>query len=225
VKEIHRTESSIDDLALIVWDYMHMKQPLEKADLIFVLGSHDIRVAQWAAQLYLRGFAPRVLFSGNEGIGRKISGFEGTPEAERFAQISIEMGVPESAILKEVEATNTGENIVYSAELLKKLGLPIRKMIVVQKPYMERRTFATIAAQWPKPQPSFIISSPEISYQEYISNPIYPKDYTLNVMVGDLQRIKEYPKLGYQIEQDIPDEVWSAYEELVRRGYTDHLLK
>lgn len=44
-------------------------------------------------------------------------------------------------------------------------------------------------------------------------------------MVGDLQRIKEYPKQGFQIEQEIPDEVWRAYEELVKLGYTQFLMK
>lgn len=44
-------------------------------------------------------------------------------------------------------------------------------------------------------------------------------------MVGDLQRIKIYPSLGYQIYQEIPDQVWAAYEELVARGYTEHLIE
>jgi hypothetical protein len=44
-------------------------------------------------------------------------------------------------------------------------------------------------------------------------------------MVGDLQRVKEYAKQGFQIPQEIPGNVWKAYEELVRRGYTKHLIK
>lgn len=43
-------------------------------------------------------------------------------------------------------------------------------------------------------------------------------------MVGDLQRIKEFPKLGFQIEQDIPSDVWEAFEALVARGYDKYLL-
>jgi hypothetical protein len=43
-------------------------------------------------------------------------------------------------------------------------------------------------------------------------------------MVGDLQRIKIYPGRGYQIAQDIPDKVWSAFEELVRAGYDKYLI-
>lgn len=51
------------------------------------------------------------------------------------------------------------------------------------------------------------------------------KDHILNVMVGDMQRIREYPRVGFQIEQDIPQDVWRAYEALVRLGFTKHLIE
>ena len=44
-------------------------------------------------------------------------------------------------------------------------------------------------------------------------------------MVGDTQRINVYPHKGYQIEQEIPEDVWNAYQELAKRGYTRHLVK
>lgn len=43
-------------------------------------------------------------------------------------------------------------------------------------------------------------------------------------MVGDLIRIKEYPKLGFQIEQDIPDNVWEAGKELIKYGFNKYVL-
>lgn len=215
---------SINELAKIVWDYHHLNHKLKKSDLLFVLGSHDIRVAEYASQLFLEGYAPLLLFSGNEGVGREISGFQGTPEAERFAQVAREIGVPEGSILIENEARNTGENITLSYRLLKEKNIEVKSIIAVQKPYMERRTFATLKAQWPRPQPEFIVTSQTVSFEEYINNPLYPAEYTINVMVGDLQRIKEYPKHGFQIEQDIPPEVWNAWEQLVSAGYDKHLL-
>ena len=42
---------------------MLMHQPLKKADLILVLGNCDTRVAEYAAQLYLDGWAPVILFT------------------------------------------------------------------------------------------------------------------------------------------------------------------
>ncbi len=50
-------------------------------------------------------------------------------------------------------------------------------------------------------------------------------DDIINVMLGDLQRIKLYPAKGFQIEQHIPDEVWSAFEKLVQMGFDKHLIK
>ena len=42
-------------------------------------------------------------------------------------------------------------------------------------------------------------------------------------MVGDLQRIRLYPDKGFQIHQEIPDDVWKAYEELVEAGFDKYL--
>jgi hypothetical protein len=44
-------------------------------------------------------------------------------------------------------------------------------------------------------------------------------------MVGDLQRIRNYPDRGFQIHQDIPENVWQAYEALVLAGYDKYLSK
>jgi hypothetical protein len=44
-------------------------------------------------------------------------------------------------------------------------------------------------------------------------------------MVGDLQRIKIYPAHGFQIEQEIPEPVWQAFEVLVRAGYDKYLIQ
>jgi hypothetical protein len=46
-------------------------------------------------------------------------------------------------------------------------------------------------------------------------------------MVGDLQRIKLYAEAPFffQIAQEIPDVVWTAYEAVVAAGYTWNLIK
>ena len=57
-----------EEAIAILWDYHHVKQELRPAELIFILGSNDIRVAEYAAELYARKLAPLLLFSG--GMGR-----------------------------------------------------------------------------------------------------------------------------------------------------------
>jgi hypothetical protein len=43
-------------------------------------------------------------------------------------------------------------------------------------------------------------------------------------MVGDLQRIKIYPAKGFQVEQDIPGDVWEAYEKLLEMGFDECII-
>jgi uncharacterized SAM-binding protein YcdF (DUF218 family) len=203
-----------------LWNYMLMNQKLEKADAILVLGSSDLRKAEYAAQLYKDGWAALLIFSG--GVGRNTDGLWGKTEAEMFASIAMEKGVPQEAILIENKSTNTGENIQFTRQLLEKKGIHPKKLIVAQKPYMERRTYATLMKQWPNMD--FIVTSPKLSFEDYVGED-HPAEFTIAMLVGDVQRIKEYPAKGFQIEQDIPFEVEKAYERLVEAGYTEQLIR
>ncbi|WP_411275240.1 ElyC/SanA/YdcF family protein [Daejeonella sp.] len=206
-------------LAKVLWDYHHVNHQLEKSDCILVLGSHDTRVADRGAELYLQGYAPLLIFSG--GLGNFTQGIWDEPEADKFAKIALALGVPKEAILIENQSTNTGENIRFTQKLLSEKGLDPQSFIVVQKPYMERRSLATFNKSWP--DKTLLVSSPQITLDDYPNEEITMK-MLVNNMVGDLQRIKEYPEMGYQIYQEIPAEVWEAYEDLVVRGYTEHMM-
>lgn len=205
-------------LARKLWDYHLMQHKLEKADCILVLGSHDTRVAERGAELWLQGWAPVILFSG--GLGNVTKGIWTETEADKFAAIARRLGVPEEAILIENKSTNTGENIVFSRRLLEEKQLDPTVFMVVQKPYMERRSFATFKKHWPDKK--LIVTSPQIAFDDYANTEI-PQERVINIMVGDLQRIKIYPAKGFQVEQPIPADVWQAYERLVALGFTKHL--
>ncbi len=213
---------NVHHAAKIIWDYMQLNQQLQKADALLVLCSHDTRVAEYAAELYLQGFAPYVIFSGGSGILTKDI-FD-KPESEVFAEIAINAGVPEDRIILESKSTNTGENILFTHRLLQEQGRNFQSFILIQKPYMERRTYATFAKQWPEKSTEIQVSSPRFEFDEYLNGGVGVRKI-INVMVGDLQRIREYPKVGFQIEQEIPGEVWAAYEFLAEQGFTDHLIK
>jgi len=210
----------IIESAKILWDYHLLNQKLEKVDLILVLGSSDTRVATKGAELYLEGLAPLLLFSG--GSGRNTIKEFTKSEAEVFADVARTMGVPEDDILLEGKSTNTGDNINFTKKLLLNKNVHPKKIIVVSKPYMERRVYAIIKKRWP--EMDFIVTSPQISFEDYPTDS-KPLNYLINAIVADIQRIKVYPEKGFQIPQDIPDEVWTAYQSLIKAGYTEHLIK
>lgn len=206
-------------LAKKLWDYHHVNHTLEKVDCILVLGSHDLRVAERAAELYLQGWAPKIIFSG--GLGRLTLDLWKVSEAEQFAALAEKMGVSKEAILIESRSTNTGENILFTQQLLKEKNLNPQSFIVVQKPYMERRSFATFKKHWPEKK--LIVTSPQISFEDYPYKQI-SIEHLINLMVGDMQRIKLYAENGFQIYQEIPADVWLAYEKLVEFGYKKYLV-
>ncbi|HJZ82066.1 MAG TPA: YdcF family protein [Pyrinomonadaceae bacterium] len=212
------------NLAERLWYYHQLHHQLERADVILVLCSHDQKVAERGAQLFLEGWAPLLIFSG--GLGVITSNLWDEPEADQFARIAIGLGVPKEKILVENQSTNTGENVRFTKQLLRQKQINPQKFIVVQKPYMERRSFATFRKVWPEKE--VMVTSPRVSFDEYLDsyvNSTLTREDVVSIMVGDLQRIKLYPGKGFQIHQDIPVEVWSAYEELVRTGYNRHLIK
>jgi uncharacterized SAM-binding protein YcdF (DUF218 family) len=207
-----------------IWRYHQLNHQLSRADAILVLCSHDMLVARRGAELYLEGWAPLLIFSGGLGVITRHLWRE--PEADQFARVAIAMGVPPDRILTEGRSTNTGENILFTKQLLVDEHLDPDTFIVVQKPYMERRSYATFRKLWPEKM--LCVTSPRVSLDEYLSEGSHEslsRDDVIGIMIGDLQRVRVYPARGFQIHQDIPDDVWRAYEELVEAGYDKYLVK
>jgi uncharacterized SAM-binding protein YcdF (DUF218 family) len=210
-------------LAEKIWDYHQLNHELAHADAVLVLCSHDTTVAARGAELSLAGWAPLLIFSG--GLGAITSRLWREPEADQFAAIAIRMGVPRDRILVENRSTNTGENVLFTRALLLERGIDPQSFILVQKPYMERRSYATFRRHWP--EKDVLVTSPRVSFDEYLSgyaNDALSTDDVIAIMVGDLQRIRVYPSKGFQIAQDIPDDVQDAFEQLVAAGYDKYLI-
>jgi uncharacterized SAM-binding protein YcdF (DUF218 family) len=216
-------DARIHALAQKLWDYHQLHHQLAPADAILVLCSHDASVAECAAKLFLDGWAPLMIFSG--GLGTITRHLWREAEADQFAAIAVGMGVPREHILIENRSTNTGENVEFTKRLLAEKQLDPQRFILVQKPYMERRSYATFKQRWP--DKAVVVTSPRVSFDDYVtaySNKALTSDDVVGIMVGDLQRIRVYATKGYQIAQEIPDDVWQAFEELVRAGYVKYLV-
>ncbi len=214
-------------LAEILWNYHHLNHTLEKSDLIIGLGSHDLRVAEYTTQLFKNKLAPLIIFTGGQDPHKgdiMATGWEKT-EAEMFANIAIKNGVPENQIFLETLATNTELNARYSEKIINKENLKSDQIIVVTKPYMERRAYATFKNFWQNKNTNILVTSPQLSFNEYLTEDLEYQEKTINIMVGDLQRIRDYPAKGFQIYQEIPDNVLDAFNKLVELGFDKHLIK
>ncbi len=219
------TGSMMDKYACLqdLWDFLYIAHPLKPADAIIGFGSHDLGIATRAADIYMAGWAPVIVFTGY--LGKGTLGVFQKPEAEIYAQIAMGSGVPPEAILVESKATNTGENIRLSRKLLEDRGLTPNRIIAVHKPYMTRRVLAALQKQWP--QAEVIVAPGDSSLRGYMAamtaDGVEERE-VINSLVGDFLRMETYAKLGYQTSQDIPPKAWASFETLVKLGYDRYVV-
>lgn len=201
-------------LGQVLWDYHRLGQPLQKAECMIVLGNDDLRTAEYAAELFLKGYAEFAVATGQ--AGRHSSHFLPCSEAEKFAEVMTEKGVDRDKLLLENRAVNTGENIMFTKQLLEQRQRLPTSFLLITKPYMERRALATFEKVWPGQR--LTISSLPLTFQQYL-NEEHTFERVVNAMVGYVHRMHDYPELGFQIPQEIPEEVWTACQQLEALGF------
>jgi uncharacterized SAM-binding protein YcdF (DUF218 family) len=142
-------------------------------------------------------------------------------EAVHYREHAIDLGVPAEAILTEDAATNTGENITNTRDLLARTGRTPRSVTLVSRPYQQRRAYATCRKLWPEVEP--ICAAIPLPLGEYIAS-IGDEARVINMLVGDTQRIEIYAERGFAIPQPMPHHVRAAMAVLVDEGYTQRLI-
>ncbi|MGW7452499.1 YdcF family protein [Streptomyces sp. NPDC054787] len=205
--------------ARLIWDYHQMGHEVAPVDVAIGLGSHDLGVAAACADLYRAGLFPVLVFTGGNSPTTRARFPRG--EAVHFREHALELGVPDGAILVEPHAANTGQNITLSRELLAASGMTPKTVLLVSKPYMERRSFATARKLWPEVE--VLCASEPLELDDYLKS-IGDEKLVLDMLVGDLQRVIEYPNRGFAIAQDVPEDVRDAYESLIRDGFTSRVI-
>ncbi|CAL9513504.1 hypothetical protein SUDANB174_03672 [Streptomyces sp. enrichment culture] len=183
------------------------------------LGSHDLGVADTAADLYERGMVPLIVFTGATSPTTRERMPRG--EAVHYRERALELGVPSSAVLVEPRARNTGDNIRFSRELLKEADVDVSSVLLISKPYEERRAYATARKLWPEVE--IVSASSPMTLNEYVDS-IGDARMVIDMLVGALQRLLVYPEQGYLISQPVPADVIEAYERLYHAGFTSRLL-
>lgn len=205
--------------ALRIWEFHQMHHALKPCSVGIGLGSHDLGVADAVANFYIRGMMPLIVFTG----ATSPTSAERMPrgEAVHYRERAIELGIPAASILIETRARNTGENIRFSRTLLEGAGFDISTVLLVSKPYEERRAYATARKLWPEVE--VVSASTPMSFDEYVES-IQDARLVIDMLVGSLQRLLVYPEQGFMISQNIPDPVMESYGRLCDQGFTSRLL-
>ena len=202
-----------------LWDYNSMHHEPRAVDAGIGLGSHDIGVAMWAADLYRHGLFRTIVFSG-ANAPTTVAAFP-RGEAIHYRDYAVALGVSRSDILVETDAVNTGENIEFTRALLRESGRAVRSVMLICRPYQQRRSYATCRKRWPAVE--VVCGSLPESVEDHVER-IGDADRVISMLVGDTQRVWLYAARGWAIEQEIPREVDAAYARLVAAGFTRRLL-
>ncbi|TAF35182.1 MAG: YdcF family protein [Cytophagales bacterium] len=111
-----------------------------KFDAIIVLGCPAQRNGQPSTllrarvergvELYRKNYAPRLIFSGSAVYNQHT-------EAVVMANLAMEMGVPQEAIVLETKARNTGQNAFFTTKILRERLW--KSAVIVTSPYHLRR--------------------------------------------------------------------------------------
>jgi len=196
----------------IIYDFLALRdQPVQKCDLIIGFGHFDLRIPDKCAQLYQQNVASRMLFTG--GIGAGSAGFK-HPEAVEFKN-QLPEDIPPGHILLESKSTNTSQNIEFSLLELKKnwpdldIHANNAKIIAVATPVRQRRVYQTLIKYFPA---ATICNQPpgsdfKTDQELFIAN----GEHIEATILGEMERLIDYPAKGWIKSVEIPAAVMNAY--------------
>ncbi|MGC8486808.1 MAG: YdcF family protein [Clostridia bacterium] len=168
-------------------------------DCIFVFGSKhavNFRVPK-AVSLYQAGRAPRILCSGG-AVWEDVA----VPEALVMKRAAVSLGVPEDAILTEIESQGTKENVICSLLTLDRAFQlqDIRRLLVVTTAFHMRRCYLVLKTY----MPAWIRYSlcPVDDRTSRADNWWLHPDGVRNVRL-ESRRVIEYVRMGAMIDDDL----------------------
>lgn len=198
-----------------LWRYLSSGRAHGPSDAIVVCCSYDLRVCDYACHLVSIGIASRLVISGK--FGNWTRHLWSIPEANVFQMRALQYGIDPDAIVVEDQATNFGENI----SCVRKLLPDLKRVTFVTKPNSILRVRLAVPIQWPGI--TAFVDAPSLDFPRDVSNVIGVFG-VIDEMVGDIERVIEYPGKGFQVSYPMPADVLASWRFLIAQGFDRHRL-
>ncbi len=186
----------IDDITKFIF----VKDIPQPSDVILIPGSSRHEITERAAELYHAGYAPYILPSGlyslskghfaKENIVKECYKKDFGSDFEYCKYILMSNGVPEQAILCENRATNTMENAMYSARVLKELGIEVKRAMLCCQAFHARRAYMTYKSHFTDTELLVIPTDT----QNISSENWYATEYGKKKVLGEVEKCGKYFK-------------------------------
>lgn len=186
---------SHDDLQLIA-HYMMPSFPACRSDLGFLFGTrHGVPEFCAAAHaLWVDGMFGRLLVSGGPTAGAPRA------EAEVIAERLLALGMPDSSLILECAATNTGENVrLGRARVAEVMDVgAVHSVLVIGKACSTRRYLMTLQRHWP----GLRMSAWPVDYFGVPLACWHEHDEFRARVLGEFKKIPRYLENGFLAEID-----------------------
>ncbi len=206
-----------------IFAYLAATDPLppEPADAILGFGMFDLTLPVFCGELFARGLARHVVFTGGIGAG---TGDLGQPEADawRGALLRAYPDFPHENLILENRSTNTAENIDFTAALLGRnfptlaFGTGLRTALVVASPSRLRRVKLTLQHLQPALHITRCLPPKTTFEREHALYESQGHDY-FGHLAGELDRIVTYPARGWIASEPLPPAI-TALHALLRNA-------
>lgn len=193
-----------------LFDYLYLKENPKKVDFIIGFGHFDMKIPIRCAELYEKGYANKIIFTGGIGAGTADLAM---PEADAFLAFTRKNypTIPLENIIIENRSTNTGENLRFTLSILQSKHdnldekLQKSKIILVANPFRQRRVFLTAAQILP--EATLINCPPESDYNTELTLFETKKENLNSQLPDEVLRIINYPDQGWIKKENVPEEI------------------
>ncbi|MCI8626011.1 MAG: YdcF family protein [Lachnospiraceae bacterium] len=173
---------------------LFLETPITPCEIAIVFGNDYVGTMDEVKNLWGKGMIKnKIILSGHSAKKDK------KPEAIRFMEYGLQIGLPKERMLLETEATNTLENLLYSRKLIEtELGnlSSIKSIMFVAKAFVCRRIQMTIQAIYPSKIDYVYYPVVDVKGRNIGKDCWWETEEAIKRVLEELRRISEYTLKG-----------------------------